>query len=217
MSEKIINLIRRDFYALWIEKGVGVSVFMPLIFLSPAAPFWRFFSLIFLPIIIQLYSNNVFILEEKYRTGSYFASLPVRRRDIVLSRYFGVIVLVAFHLVLAYSSNLALMLAGKPKFQLLPGYFALALIFASLLTSFSFPFYFKYGATKVMNSLTIVVIGVFYGFIFAVAKTPGLAEKVRNLSFMGPLSTSLLLTGIAILLFIVSIRISTAIYLKRDL
>lgn len=217
MTGNIINLIRRDFYTLWAEKGIGVAVFIPLIVVSPVAPAWKFFTLIFLPILIQLYSNNTFMLEEKYRAVRFFASLPVRRRDIVLSRYLGVIVLVAFHLVLAYSCNLAFKLSGMLKFQLPPGYFALIFIIVSLLTSLSFPFYFKFGAAKAMTGLSIGLMGAFYAVMFAVGKNPELAVKIRNISFADSFITSLLLTGIAILLFVVSIKISTSIYTKRDL
>ncbi len=217
MSDNIINLIRRDFYALWTEKGVGAVVFLSLIFMSPAAPVWKFITLIFLPIILQMYSSNTFILEEKYRTERFFASLPVRRRDIVLSRYYGVVVILAVHLILAYSGNLAFKFAGLIKFQIPPGYFALTLIVSSLPASITFPVYFKFGATKAMNGLTLGLMGVFYAVFFAVFKIPGLFEKIRKLSLADDFVTSLLLTGTAILVFVLSIKISTAIYSKRDL
>ena len=217
MAGNITNLIRRDFYALWTEKGTGSAVFIPLIIVSPVAPAWKFFTLFFLPFILQLYSNNSFILEEKYGTAGYFASLPVRRKDIVLSRYFGVAVLTASHLALAYSGNLAFRFSGMLKFQLQPGYFALSLFIVSLLTSISLPFYFKFGATKVMNGVTIAFAIAFYAAIFVIATKPELAEKVRSLSFTDTFTASLLLTGAAILIFVVSIKISTEIYSKRDI
>ncbi len=218
MAGNVINLIRRDFYALWaINRGPGVFIFLSLIFISPVAPVWRFFTLIFLPFVIQLYSNSAFSLEEKYRTDRYFASLPVRRDEIVRSRYFGAVVLLVFHFALAYSGNLAFNLAGSARFQLLPGYFALAVLFVSLLTSISFPFYFKFGATKAMHGLTAGLMGIFYGAIFIVGKRPDLFSKIRNFSLTDAFYTSLLLTGMAILMFVVSIRISTAIYNRKDL
>lgn len=125
--------------------------------------------------------------------------------------------IVAFHLALAYSSNLIFKLAGLTKFQIPPGYFSVTLIIISLLISFSFPFYFKFGPTKAMSILTFSVMGVFYGVMFAVGKKPELVEKIRNFSFTDVFTTSLLLTGIAVLLFVVSIKVSIAIYSKRDL
>ncbi len=216
MAGNITNLIRKDFYALWTEKGIGVVIFIPLTAISPVAPAWTLFTLFYLLLLIHFYSSNIFILEEKYRTAGFFGSLPVRRKDIVLSRYFGIVVLMAVHLLLAYSSNLVFKLAGMLKLQLPPGYFALALLLISILASFSFPFYFKYGATKATIGLTLGFAATFFIFFFAVSKIPGLVEKIRNFSFTDVLTSSLL-SGIAILLFVVSIKISTQIYSKRDL
>lgn len=217
MTGNIANLIRKDFYAQWCEKYSGPYVLISLLLLSPSAPAMKFFTLIFIFLVIHIYNNNAFRLEEKYRTERFYASLPVRRKDIVLARYLGVVVLVAFHLALAYASNFIYKLAGLQKFQITPGYFAVTLIIVSLLTSLSFPFYFKYGVSKATTFLTVTVLVVSYGIIFAVGEIPDLALKLRTFSLTDTFSTSLLLTGIAVLLFIASIKISTTIYSKRDL
>lgn len=217
MAGKIISLIRKDFYTLWSEPGIGVSVFLPVIVLSSVAPAWKSLALIFLPIFTLSYGLNTFMLEEKYRTERFFASLAVRRREIVLSRYFGIAVIMAVHLILAYSANFGFYLAGKLKFQLPPGYFSLVLMVVSLLISISFPVYFKYGVTKAMNVISFGIMAAFYALFFAVFKIPGLFEKIRKFSLEDTSIMAFILTGIAILLFAVSISISTKIYSKRDL
>lgn len=217
MAGNIINLIRKDFYALWTEKGVGAAVFLPIIIFSPTAPVWKSFSLIFLLIILHTFGMNAFMLEEKYITSRFFASLAVQRREIVLSRYFGIAVIIAVHLILAYSANFVFYFAGKLKYQLPPGYFALILLVASLLISISFPVYFRYGMTKSMNILAALFMGLFLGIMLVSLKKQGLFKEIIDFSFTNAFTTPLLLTGIAVLLFIISIRISSAIYLKRDL
>ncbi len=217
MAGNIINLIRKDFYTLWSEPGIGVSVFLSVIVISSVAPAWKSLALIFLPIFTLSYGLNTFMLEEKYRTDRFFASLAVRRREIVLSRYFEIAVIMAVHIILAYLANFGFYLAGKLKFQLPPGYFSLVLMVVSLLISISFPVYFKYGVTKAMNVISFGIMAAFYALFFAVFKIPGLFEKIKKFSLEETSIMAFILTGIAILLFVLSIRISSAIYLKRDL
>ncbi|NLA74358.1 MAG: ABC-2 transporter permease [Deltaproteobacteria bacterium] len=218
MAGNIINLIRKDFYALWTaEKGVGVALFLPIIVFFPTAPVWKFFPLIYMLIILYTFGMNSFMLEEKYITSRFFASLAVQRREIVLSKYLGIAVIMAVHLVLAYSANFVFFFAGKLKYQLPPGYFALILFVASLLISTSFPVYFRYGITKSMYIIAALFMGLFLGIMFVLLKKEALFKEIIDFSFTNVFTTSLLLTGMAVLLFVISIRISSAIYLKRDI
>lgn len=217
MADNVINLIRRDFYALWTETQGGPIWYILFIIGSLGAPLFELFSMLYLLLLIPMYGMNIFSLDEKYRTERFFASLPVRRSNIVLARYLEVVVIVALHLALAYACNLVIKLAGVQRFQITPGYCAVALIIASLWISFSFPCYFKSGITKALKSLILLPIWAFPGILIAALIIQGLSKKIANFSFTVPFTTSLLLTGIAILLFVVSLKISTAIYSKRDL
>jgi len=217
MAGNIISLIRKDFYALWTEKGVGSMLYILLIIGSISTPALKLINMLYLLIIIPMYIINSFTLDAKYRTDRFFASMPVRRIDIVLSRYLGIVIIVMLHLVMGYASNLVIKLSGISRFSILPGYYAVALIFASIIASTYFPFYFRYGITKAMNIMSSLFMGLFFGIMFALSKKQGLFKEIMDFSFTNVITTSLILTGVAVLLFVISIKISSVIYLKRDL
>lgn len=217
MAGNIINLIRKDFYALWTEKGVGATIYMVLIIGSICAPALKLIIILYLFLIIPMYIHNTFMLDEKYRTDRFFASVPVLRIDIVLSRYLGVVIILMLHLALGYTSNLIYKLSGISRFGLLPSYYAIAIIFASIIASAYLPFYFRYGITKAMNIISALFLGLFFGIMFALYKKEGLFKEIMDFSFTNVFTTSLLLTGLAILIFVISIKVSSVIYLKKDL
>lgn len=215
MANNIINLIRQDHYAIWNGKTIGATIPVLIIIGGLLAPFSKIFGLAYV-LMLVLFSTESFVIEEKYRAEKYIASLPVRRRDIVLARHLELIVSVVLYLVLAYSCNLVLQLMGRTEFQILPGYYAVVLIFVSLL-SFIFPLYFKFGAINTRAVTTIMFLGGVFGFMIAAGKNPALIKKITNAMFPEDFLTALFLIGIAILLFVISIKISTAIYSKKDL
>jgi hypothetical protein len=217
MAGKIIKLIRKDFYALWTEKGVGSTFYILLIIGSLCAPALKLINMLYLFMVIPMYIFNSFMLDEKYRTGQFFASMPVGRLDIVISRYTGVVFIMIFHLALAYASNLVFRLSGISRFSMLPGYYAVALIFASIIASIDLPFYFRNGITKAMNIISALFMGLFFGIMFVLFKKQELFKEIIDFSFTNVFPTSLLLTGVAVLIFVISIRISSAIYLKKDI
>lgn len=216
MAGNIINLIRKDFYALWTEKGVGSTIYTLLVIGSICTPVMKLIYIIYLFFIINMYIYNTFMLDEKYRTGRFFASLPVRRVDIILSRYLGIVIIMLIHLALAYSSTLILKLSGIARHGILPGYYAVALTIASIIALTYFPFYFRYGI-KAMNIMSRLFMGLFFGIMFALFKKEVFFKEIMDYSFTNVFTTSLLLTGAAVLLFVISIKISSVIYLKRDL
>lgn len=217
MAGNIVNLIRRDFSALRSERGVGDLIFVSLILAPFTAQVSSFITFIFIAFIIQTYNNSTFIIEEKYQTDKFFASLPVKRKEIVLARYYGVVVLIAFHLILSYFTMFAFKLIDMLKFQLPLGYFVLTLVAASSLTSLSLPVYFRFGATKAITGLTTGLVVIIFIILFSLSERSGLAEKIMNFSFEDFFGIYLLLTGAAVLLFVVSIKISIFIYTKRDI
>jgi hypothetical protein len=217
MASNIISLIRKDFYALWTEKGVGSIIYTLLVIGSLCTPALKLINMLYLLILIPMYIINSFTLDEKYRTGLFFASMPVRRIDIVLSRYLGILIIMLIHLALGYASNLIFKLTGISRFSLLPGYYAVALIFSSIIASIYLPFYFRYGITKAMNIISSAFIGLFYGIMFVLFEKQGLLKEIIDFTFTNVFTTSLLLICVSILLFVISIRISSTIYLKRDI
>jgi ABC-2 type transport system permease protein len=226
MGNNVLNLIWKDFRALWSEKMsafmfVGLFAISAIFASSPS-----FSSLVFVFVTASTYILNVFALEEKFRTERFFASLPVRRRDIVLARYGGVMAIAAAYFAMAYLVNVAFILAGKPGARPIPlGYFATVFAILAFFTSFSLPFYFKLGVAKAKTVTTVlVIVPMTVGVLLIVLRPSGgslpmmkAISAVMSAPFPPDLSRALLTIGAAILLLGVSIPVAAVLYSRRDL
>lgn len=226
MTSNIVSLIRKDFYSLLSEKMLGyMPVVYCLIVSSLFASTASYFSLFIMFVTVTSYIQNVSNLEEKYQTEKAFASLPVRRSEIVFARYSGVMVITCIYIVMAYLTNGVLIFLTKGKTPPIPiGYFASVILIVSLTTSITIPFNFKYGFSK---AKTIIII------IYLVLISPLLIESLEiyggshsyietvlaafKSPFPNSMVTILLFTCISIMLLGVSICLSVATYSKKDL
>jgi len=225
MANNVLNLIRKDFIALWSEKTTGF-LFAALLAISALfASYLTFSSLVFLLLVASTHTLNVFNLDEKFRTERFFASLPVRRRDIVLARYGELLAIAGAYFVMAYLANTASILAGKTEAQIPLGYCASVLVVLAFMSSFTYPFFFKRGLSKA-KSVTTILLAIF----MAPASTmifmrPGDGSNQTAKAFLAAMNSpfprdllhTLLLIGIAILLWGVSIPVAVALYSRRDL
>ena len=208
MANNIVNLIRKDFGAMWSERRMGLVFVVLLVMSAIWATYLNFAS-----------------LEEKSRTERFFASLPVLRRDIVLARYGGVFIIAAIYFLMACLAGAVSNFAGKTDMQpITPGYCATVLVVLAFVTSLTFPFYFKYGLARA-KAITTLLLGVFMALtIPIIANLGGGSSKVLNSfltilhsPFPRDLFNTLLLIGIAIILWSVSIPVTVAVYSKKDL
>ena len=221
MAGNIINLMYRDYYAFWNHKIFRTSIlFFPYVLTGPLFKIYDFTLLWMATLIfglIRFSVINVFIFEMKSGTEKFFASLPVRRMDLVLTRYFEVIVITVLILILGYFSNTISRVFGRPDLQLPVAYYATVSIIFSLVASFSLPFYFKYDAIKgSIISLFFGIIVLSQGVLYGLTKMPP-RKIIESFLLNEDLSTALAITGITILLFIVSIIISIVVYSKKDI
>jgi len=225
MASNIVNLIRKDFCALWSEKTMGLTFVGLLVMCAIFASSLTFSSLMFVFLIASSYTLNVFSLEEKFRTERFFASLPVRRRDIVLARYGEIWAIAGAYFVVAYLANAVSILVGKTEVRPIPlGYCATVLVILAFTTSFTFPFYFKLGPAKAKAVTTPLLASVMAMAVAIMAMRPSggshqvmkAVSAVRNSPFPRDLPHTLLLMGAAILLWGVSIPVAVALYSRRD-
>jgi ABC-2 type transport system permease protein len=226
MANNIVNLIRKDFWALWSERTMGPMLVVLLAISAIFASYLDYASLLFVVFTAFLYTHNAFSLDEKFRTEKLFASLPVRRRDIVLARYGGMLVIAGAYFVVAYLANVVSILIRKGEVRTIPmGYCATVLVIMAFMTSFSFPFYFRLGLARakpvtmllfgiIMVSTTVMMIPRQSGGSHEAMKV---ISAILNSPFPRDLLHTLLLTGVAILLWAVSIPVAVALYSKRDL
>jgi ABC-type transport system involved in multi-copper enzyme maturation permease subunit len=176
MRNPMANLIVKDFRAAWSEKTVAVtSIFLvvmsALITTSPCVA-----SSIASSFMLSMCMLNIFSIEEKYRTERFFASLAVRRRDIVFARYGNLAIIVAVYCVLAVVANHAEILAGNPAAHPVSlGYFALTVSLIAFYSAISFPFYFKLGVLKAraVTILLMIVPMTGIGFLMGLSYTAG--------------------------------------------
>ena len=226
MANSIASLMRKDFCVLCSEKTTGL-LFAALLALSAAFAYsLNFSSLVFVMFTASSYIMNIFGLEEKYRTETFFASLPVRRKDIVFARYGEVLAIAAAYFALAYLSNTISFYAGKTAVRLIPiGYCASVLLVLSFISSFTFPFYFKLGLAKAKIVTTLLFSGfmaLFTAIMFAhpresAARSAKIFSQLFNAPFPRDPLNVLLLLGCAILLWGASIPVAAAVYSRKNL
>jgi ABC-2 type transport system permease protein len=225
MVTNILNLIRKDLCALWSEKTMGLMFFALLAISAAFASYLNLSSLAFVLLTVSSYILNVFTLEEKFRTEKFFASLPVRRRDIVIARYGGILAIAGVYFVVAYITNAFAILSGRTEVRPIPlGYCATVLVIMAFLASFTFPFYFKLGIAK-SKTITSLLLAGFMGLggtLMALNPARGSQRLMKGISavlsspFPHDLPHTLLLMGVAIMLFAVSIPVAVTLYSRRD-
>lgn len=235
MWNNILNLIRKDFCSLWNEK-LSACMFVAMLVISAVfASSPSFSSLVFVFFTASSYILNVFSLEEKFRTERFFASLPVRRRDIVLARYGGILAIAGAYFVVAYLANAVSIfvgsewehkLLGKTVVRPIPlGYCTSVLVILALISSFTFPLYFKLGLAKAKTILSLFLM-VFMALsgVLLISRPSGGSNRVMkaiaavlNSPFPHDLPHALLVMGVAILLWGVSIPLAVALYSRKDL
>jgi hypothetical protein len=227
MANKVLVLIGKDFRSLWSEKITGLSLLFLLAMSALSASSVTFSGLGIAFFTTSFYIMSVFSLEESFRTERFFASLPVRRRDMVLARYGGIIAITAAYFALAYAINAVFILAGMPKARPIPiGYCATVLALVAFFSSFALPFYFKFGMAAKARIVTMFLIilpmtvgGALIGQGNAGASLPvmkAFTELMANPFPRDPLVV-LITFGAAFLLWGTSIPVAVLLYSKRDL
>ncbi len=226
MANNILNLIRKDFCALRSEKPMGPMFVILLVISGIFASYLSLASLVFVLLTASSYILNVFSLEEKFRTERFFASLPVRRRDIVFARYGEIFIIFGAYVIIAYPANAVSIAIGKIETRIIPlGYCAAVLLILAFMTSFTFPIYFKLGLAKA-KTVTNLILGLFMAVAFAMItmrwgegsyRAPKSISAFMNSPFPHDLPFTLLLITIAILLWGISIPTAVALYSRKEL
>lgn len=165
----MFNLIKKDFIAGWMFL-IGVVLIIP--FITHIA-MWAMMDdfggviiavLTFIVILLCVASGFIFLgVDSAYNAEMIYASLPIKRSKIVLSRYtssfmvtsgsFGLALLSCFSMVYIFN-------ATDPAFQIILSFRGtvgmISILFISL--SFIFPFIFKFGAGKGIAAAVIAQI-----------------------------------------------------------
>lgn len=174
---------------------------------------------VFIITIAYAFSIIAFAYDEKAKGEIVINSLPVSRKDVVLSKYISFF---AYTFAITVVCALVGIILNILKFPVNISVMKLTVIkplitAAIILSSINFPFYFRFGYQKGRLVSTITFMAVFIG-----SMTFFNAAENKKCSLSGILSGSkpvLDIIWFAVLgvIFAISIMLSTAAYEKRDL
>lgn len=177
---------------------------------------------------------SVFILiagafgyDEKNKGDVLINSLPVRRRDIVLSRYLSLLVFSLISLSLAALTGAAMKIAGIPLNMgiITPSDVLAALIVIISVFSIYIPIYFKFGYLKsrfvniALYLILLIISGLIVGLRQALSEEPGngtINEILHQLYILPLWSYYCFLIVFLLSAITISIKISIMVYKKRE-
>lgn len=221
----IARLVRRDIRCLISERIVAASIAVMLV-LSVVFTFsFNLSTLLLTSFMLSTYGVNTFALEEKHRTERSTASLAVSRREIVLSRYVGVLVVTGVYIAFTAAANGLSLALGHPAARLMPvGYYALLLAAQAVLCALSFPVVFALGAAKARPvtmllyvlpvSISVALLGV--GKSDTLLSSPGSLAVTQDPLWPNPGASVVIVAG-ALVFLSASALFAMKVYERRDL
>jgi hypothetical protein len=212
----------KDFRVLSSERMLAVSFFVGLAITALVASSLTIVGAGLAFFLVFSYTIYLFSIEEKYHAERFFASLAVKRRDLVIARYLNGLVIVAVFLALAYPVNAVLLRTGVPAgvpaaHPITIGYVSLILAAVAVSAAISLPAFFKLGFTKARVFITLIYIVPFVGgsFLMGISSTIGIDPSSTIFSMDPP--ASLLIAAGALVLWAASIPLAVRLYGSRDL
>jgi ABC-2 type transport system permease protein len=162
--------------------------------------------------------------DDIYEGDKVLNSLPVKRFEIVISRYISSILF----LFAGYAIILAASIIGK---NLIPQFikqyaditvFLFAFILVGFLYSITFPVYYQFGITgeKIISTSIFLLFLAGPGLLVNIIKNNPdnkLVKCILNLLIKGPASPVFLLCTVTLVIYILSLLLSIKIYEKKDL
>jgi ABC-type transport system involved in multi-copper enzyme maturation permease subunit len=167
-------------------------------------------------------SSGAFAIDEKYGSEKVMASLPVTRNQMVQARYLSVFIYAAASILIMSAIGAASGLLNIKFISL--NYINLSvikriLISCVLVTSISYPVYFKFGYTKARIASFIIFFG-FFSAVVTIAENVNDGEVSSFTNFINSISSgNYQLVGglILLLIFVVSYFISINCYENKEL
>lgn len=146
MPSRILNLMMKDFLVLRHQRVAVASICILDLFAALVSSSNVATSTLVGLMALLSYSTFSFSLDLKYEADRFFASLAVKRRDMVLARYGNIAFLTIFFLAFAYLLNALLTMLHLSTVQPLPvGFAAFYLVIVVAVFALYLPLYFKFG------------------------------------------------------------------------
>lgn len=210
----MINLIKKDLRACFkadlktIGKlALGILIFSFILFPVAGIAIPLFISYIFI--------FRSFYLDELNKTDYFFSSMPIEKEDIVYGKYlFSMIVIIAS---LIFTFIYTKLLKGIWYVNIINIEIALITIsIVLLLVSICMPMLFKYGYNKSYVIANLIVIGTGLVTMFSTFRPRSQVWTDTSTNMLVE-PKYLILSGISILAYIISMYISIKIYNKKEI
>lgn len=209
----MINLVRKELTAniKYMLMGLLFFILYALIFAGNGN------GLFMLCLIIFFYSTATtnLIMDERYKIDLLLSTLPIRRKDLVASKYIMVAAVFAAGFILYTLILFAGRTVGYEKMPELDFASAMLGLFTiSLFNAIMLPLCYKFGS----QATRYVSLGMFF-VLFFLSALLGNSDISQFLGFIGKLSsvqTGVLLLVGALVINVVSYFITYPIYKKKD-
>lgn len=208
------GLLIKDFYSI-----VGMkNAILVLVFACGFSIVINFesFAAAYIPMMGMMLVISSFSYDEYNKWDSYALTMPVNRKQIVLSKYCFVLFFLVVSTILALITSLAGMMVHQTgTLQDILYSSMVAPIFILIIICLLLPLLYKYGAEKARYALMFICLGIFgLGmFILPNFDLSGLLKLIDNLGTTG---LALSVFAIGLITFVGSYFVSVAIYLKKE-
>ena len=162
--------------------------------------------------VYSIVTTNL-VLDERYKIDQLMTSLPLRRRDLVLSKYALLLVLFVVCAALYVGLSMVAHAVGYGRLPQLNFSDAMLGLFASsVYLGVTLPLSYRFGA----QATRYVSLVLFFVAFLLSSQVPKGAEMISGVGFSGGLLGAMLLLA-ALIVNAASFLISNALYAKKDL
>lgn len=213
----MINLIRKDILVSLTKWNTIIMIFLSFFYFVILDGTSVEKRLLFLAVIIPFFiMQSSFSFDDRNKSIRMIRSLPVRPEEVIYSKYLGMVIIFAvitlvLQLILLILNILGLNIGVISFHKLL-----LSGAFIMLVTSISFPVYFKlsYNKSRIFNIIFVIFILTMLNFFFSgdmgsLYKVEKYLDKT-NMYFV-------LAILVTVLIYFISSIISINLYKTRDL
>lgn len=214
----MISLIMKD---IFIQKRSVISmlVFIGIFLLidsnNPLVSSYYFLSVS----LAYVFSTGSFAYEEKNKCDLVTSSLPITRKEIVLSKYIGILIFAILSLIGTSILGIVFSLTniGGFKIQYVTLTEIKSIIFSCIvLSSIMLPIYFKFGYLKGKIVNIVVYLSFFIVSMFVI--TCSEFKQIKNiLNFINSSTGNMLMLVIVVITYVLSMYISITTYSNKDL
>lgn len=174
--------------------------------------------------VIYLFVNYSCGFDDKSKADVIFNSLPIKREDIVISKYLSIFFFAAYGIICSSLLGLIGLYTGFPSVTRLISFDDIVIVLASgiIFGSTFYPLYFKFGMVKMkfVNIFLFMIIMFLPSLIVEYAASLSQNTAVKHVELI-LLNTpvwifKMLLAIVAFIIFLVSILVSMNIYKGKE-